>query len=114
MATQKKQEQTNTATVTAAKPQPEAVKPIITAAKAKSFQGLPFLFDKQNYIFMGIGLVFIIVGYMLMSGGRSTDPNVFDGDSLYSFRRITLAPILILVGLGIEVYAIMRKPANAK
>ena len=94
------------------KPTAEAPKASMFNAKPKSFQGLPFLFDKQNYVLMAIGLVVIIVGYIMMSGGRSADPNVFDADALYSFRRITLAPILVLVGLAIEGYAIMKKPSD--
>jgi len=94
------------------KPIPETPRPIINSSKNKSFQGLPFLFDKQNYILMGVGLAVIILGYGLMSGGRSADPNVFDADALYSFRRITLAPVLILIGLVIEGYAIMKKPSG--
>ena len=90
----------------------ETIKASIPTSKSKSFQGLPFLFDKQNYLLMAIGLVVIIVGYMLMSGGRSADPNVFDANSLYSFRRITLAPFMIIIGLGIEGYAIMEKPSS--
>lgn len=78
----------------------------------KGLQGLPYLFDKQNYILMFVGLAVIVLGYVLMSGGRSQDPNVFDADALYSFRRITLAPVLIVVGLVIEGYAIMRKQSN--
>lgn len=71
-----------------------------------------FLFGKQNYILMGVGLAVIIVGYILMSGGKSEDPNVFNENEIYSFTRITLAPILVLLGLLIEGYAIMKKPAN--
>nr|HPI55578.1 DUF3098 domain-containing protein [Chitinophagaceae bacterium] len=70
----------------------------------------PFLFDKENYYIMFGGLLVIIVGYMLMSGGKSSDPNVFNESEIYSFRRITLAPILVLLGLAIEGYAIMKKP----
>ncbi len=89
----------------------ESVRTSSNTLKNKSFQGLPFLFDKQNYMWMAIGLVVIIAGYAMMSGGRSADPNVFDGEGLYSFRRITLAPIMIIVGLAIEGYAIMKKPS---
>jgi hypothetical protein len=74
----------------------------------KGLQGLPYL----NYILMFVGLAVIVLGYILMSGGRSEDPNVFDADALYSFRRITLAPILIIIGLVIEGYAIMRKQSS--
>ncbi len=90
----------------------EAVRPAANASKKNSVQNLPFLFDKQNYILMGVGLAVIILGYILMSGGRSADPNVFDADALYSFRRITLAPVLVLIGLAIEGYAIMKKPST--
>lgn len=68
------------------------------------------LFDRSNYMWMGIGLLCIVIGYMLMAGGKSPDPNVFDDDALYSFRRITLAPIMVLGGFVIEIYAILKKP----
>lgn len=110
MSKQKSQENIP-ANTTTTKPIAEAVKPTFAPKAHKTFQDLPFLFDKQNYMWMGIGLVVIILGYVLMSGGRSADPNVFDGDSLYSFTRITLAPVLIVAGLVIEGYAIMKKPA---
>lgn len=110
MSTPKKQD---TAAPLSGQPKPtEAVKPSTAGQANKTFQGLPFLFDKQNYLLMAAGLVVIIIGYLLMSGGRSADPNVFDADALYSFRRITLAPILIVIGLIIEGYAIMRRPSN--
>jgi hypothetical protein len=66
-------------------------------------------FVKQNYTLMLIGIVLIIIGYMLMAGGKSTDPNVFNGDEIFSFRRITLAPIVVLIGYTVEVYAIIKK-----
>jgi hypothetical protein len=68
------------------------------------------LFTKENYIWMGIGGVVMLLGLLLMSGGKSADPNVFDVNEVYSFRRITIAPILIVAGLMVEVYAIMKKP----
>ncbi len=67
-----------------------------------------FVFGKKNYQFMLIGLGVIALGFILMSGGGSDDPNVFN-PALYSFRRIRLAPTLVLIGFGIEVYAILRK-----
>ena len=70
------------------------------------------IFDKQNYLWMVIGAVTIILGFLLMIGGKSTDPNVFNKEEVYSFRRITLAPILIVAGLIIEIYAIMKKPKD--
>lgn len=58
---------------------------------------------------MGIGIAIILIGFLLMAGGKSTDPNVFSENEVYSFQRITLAPILIITGLIVEVYAIMKK-----
>ena len=68
------------------------------------------LFTKENYIWMGIGGVVMLLGLALMAGGKSADPNTFDVNEVYSFRRITIAPILIVAGLMVEVYAIMKKP----
>lgn len=68
-----------------------------------------FLFDKSNYKWMLIGVAFILLGLVLMAGGKSADPHVFNYDEVYSFRRITLAPIMILIGLGVQVYAIIKK-----
>jgi hypothetical protein len=70
------------------------------------------IFEKQNYLWMAIGGAAIILGFLLMIGGKSSDPNVFNKDEVYSFRRITLAPILIVAGLIIEIYAIMKKPKD--
>ena len=72
-----------------------------------------FIFQKRNYLFMFIGLAFIALGFILMSGGGSDDPNVFNPD-IYNFRRIRLAPTLVLIGLGIEVYAILLNPHKKK
>lgn len=68
------------------------------------------LFTKDNYIWMIAGIIVMAIGIILMAGGKSDDPNVFKENEVYSVRRITIAPILILVGLGIEVYAIFKKP----
>jgi hypothetical protein len=70
------------------------------------------LFGKENYKWMIIGLVVLAIGFILMVGGKSPDPKVFNDNEVYSFRRITLAPILILAGLIIEIFAIMKKPNN--
>ena len=67
------------------------------------------LFSKDNYVWMVIGIVVMLIGFLLMAGGKSQDPTVFDNNQVYSFQRITLAPILILAGLMIKVYAIMKK-----
>lgn len=68
-----------------------------------------FIFGKKNYKFMFIGLACIALGFILMSGGGSDDPNVFNPE-IFSFRRIRLAPMLILIGFGIQVYAILLNP----
>ncbi len=67
------------------------------------------LFGKENYRWMLIGIVLIALGLFLMGGGKSKDPNVFNPKEVYSFTRITLAPILILGGFVIEIFAIFRK-----
>ena len=66
------------------------------------------LFGKRNYRFMILGLFFIAMGFILMSGGGSDDSNIFN-EEIYSFRRIRLAPILVVTGFIIEVYAILTK-----
>ena len=68
-----------------------------------------FIFGKKNYKFMLIGLAFIALGFILMSGGGSDDPNVFSPD-IFSFRRIRLAPTIVLIGFGIQIYAILLNP----
>lgn len=68
------------------------------------------IFTKDNYRWMLIGIIVIAIGMFLMSGGASKDPNVFNKDEVYSFRRITLAPILIMAGLVLEIYAIFKRP----
>ncbi len=67
------------------------------------------LFGKENYTWMLIGGAVILLGIFLMSGGKNPDPNVFDKNVVYSSTRITVAPILILLGLVIEIYAIFKK-----
>ncbi len=76
--------------------------------KAPARQYIP-LFGKENYRWMIIGVVVMALGLFLMAGGKSKDPNTFNPKEVYSFTRITLAPILILAGLGLEVFAIFRK-----
>ena len=68
-----------------------------------------FLFSKKNYVLMLIGIAVIALGFILMAGGGSDDPTVFN-EEIYNFRRIRLAPTLVLIGLAIEIYAIMAKP----
>ena len=72
-----------------------------------------FLFDRSNYMWMIAGLLLILIGFFLLAGGKSQNPQQFNYDEIYSFRRITLAPILMLIGFGIEAYAIMKRPKSA-
>lgn len=68
-----------------------------------------FVFQKKNYQFMLIGLGVIALGFVLMSGGGSDDPNVFNPE-IYNWRRTRLAPALILIGFAVEIYAILLNP----
>ncbi|GGG39073.1 DUF3098 domain-containing protein [Bizionia arctica] len=81
--------------------------------KRKEHLNDDFIFGKKNYKFMLIGLACIAVGFVLMSGGGSDDPNVFSPD-IFSFRRIRLAPTLVLIGFGFQVYAILLNPNKGK
>lgn len=74
-------------------------------------EGKAMPFGRDNYLWVLIGLAFLVAGFLLMIGGGSDDPDVFN-EAIFSFRRITLAPILVLIGFGVEIYAIMKKPKN--
>lgn len=81
-------------------------------AEKKTTGTAPQLFGKENYKWMLIGAAIIALGFFLMAGGKSDDVNVFKKEEVYSPMRITVAPILILLGLGVEIFAIFRKPKN--
>ena len=81
--------------------------------KTEQKQKMAFIFQKKNYTFLFIGLGLIALGFILMAGGGSDDPNVFNPE-IYNFRRIRLAPTLILIGLGIQIYAILLNPNRKK
>ncbi len=66
--------------------------------------------NKQNYLFIIIGCAVVLLGFILMAGGGSEDPNVFNTDELFSFRRITLAPFLVMTGYGVVLYGILKRP----
>lgn len=70
------------------------------------------MFGKENYMWMLIGLAVLALGFFLMAGGKSADPKVFDEKEVYSATRITVAPILIIAGFVIEIFAIMKKPKS--
>lgn len=73
----------------------------------------PSMFTKENYMWMLIGILIIALGMFLMAGGKSSDPNVFNKEEVYSTTRITIAPLLIILGLVVEIYAIFKKPKQA-
>jgi len=77
--------------------------------KQKEANKRQHIFKKKNYHWMFIGLAFITIGFILMTGGGSDDPNIFS-DAIFNSRRIRIAPTLILIGFGIQVYAILLKP----
>ncbi len=93
-----------------------SVKQTNTQAKAPATTEtkLEPLFAKQNYTWMIIGGVIIVLGMLLMAGGKNQDPNTFDTNVVYSTTRITIAPILFVAGLLIEIYAIFKKTPAEK
>ena len=68
-----------------------------------------FLFNKRNYRFLLLSIALIAIGFIIMAGGGSEDPNVFNEEELFSFRRITLAPFLVMLGYGLVLFGIMKK-----
>jgi len=83
------------------------------SSKKSSESNTGFAFGPQNYRLLLIGLVVIVIGFILMAGGKSDDPNVFNPE-IFSWRRITLAPLVVLAGFVIEGIAIMKKPKASK
>ncbi len=75
-------------------------------------QATGFLFGRINYILMFTGIGLIVLGFILMSGGGNTDPNIFDKNLVYSPMRITVAPILVISGFIVEIFAILIKPKS--
>ncbi len=76
-------------------------------------QGSVLLFDRHKYMWLIIGLLITAIGFLLMIGGGSDDPEVFS-DAIFSFRRLTLAPLLVLAGYAVQIYAIMKKSRHAR
>ena len=81
-----------------------------TKTTTKNSSAGNILFTKENYKWMLIGLVIMALGFFLMAGGKSSNPNVFSDKDVYSPIRITVAPILIVAGLLLEIFAIMKRP----
>ena len=78
----------------------------------KSTEKESFALAKENYILLVIGFAIIVLGFVLMIGGKSEDPTIFNEEQIFSFRRITLAPIIVLAGFIFEIWAIMKKPRS--
>jgi hypothetical protein len=83
------------------------------AKKKTEQEGPDFPLQRENYILLIIGFAIIMIGFLLMMGGKSDDPNVFNPE-IFNFRRITLAPIVVLFGFVFEIWAIMKKPKTEK
>jgi len=101
-----------------AKDQKSTRKKIVTTKSSSTTQtrrsnvkapAFPLLFSRVNYQYIAIGFGLIVLGLLLMLGGNMKDPNVWDESVIYSFRRTVLAPIVILAGLAVEVYAIFKR-----
>ncbi len=92
------------------KPAANQAKPSVKA-KGTETHHLDFAFGKENYRLLLVGLGFLLLGYILMIGGGSDDPNVFS-EKIFDFQRLTLAPILLIIGFVIEIFAIMKKPKD--
>ena len=85
----------------------------MTKKKKPEPKPFDFPFARENYKLLIIGVVIIVIGFILMIGGGSEDPEVFNPE-IFSFRRITLAPLVALFGFVFIIYAIMKKPAETK
>ncbi len=90
--------------------------------KSESSKGsdFTFLFGKQNYIWMAVGIALIALGFILMTGheANTTPDGVYDvtywNEEIYSWRRIRLAPFLVIAGFAVEIYAILINPTKNK
>jgi sulfite exporter TauE/SafE len=88
----------------------KVLKPTTSRSKSKAnVKTKELIFNQTNYRYMVLGIVLIIIGLFLMAGGHMPDNNTWDPDIIYSFRRTVLAPIVIMIGLLVEIYAIFKK-----
>jgi len=83
--------------------------PKSAAVAANRTQGEPLLYGRQNYLLMGLGVLLMLLGYALMGGGAQPNPEVWDESIIYNFRRITLGPLMVLIGIIVEIVAIFKK-----
>ncbi len=75
----------------------------------KAEKELPFAFNREKYILLITGIAVSLIGFLLMIGGKSDDPNVFN-ESIFNFQRLTAAPVLVLAGYAVVLYTILKKP----
>jgi hypothetical protein len=87
------------------------ITPSASLKKKTEDKAAEFAFGRENYILVFVGLALVVLGFVLMLGGGSDDPKVFN-DAIYNFQRLTLAPILILAGFVVEIFAIIKKPKD--
>lgn len=95
------------------KPAPRGKTTVKRKKTSPTYSNKDLIFGRENYIMMIAGLVIIFIGFLLMKGGQMPDANTWDDSIIYSTTRITIAPILILLGLIVEIFAIFRKPKAA-
>ena len=93
----------------------EQIKTNKKSPKAKEAESISletgFALGKENFILLGIGFVIIMLGFALMVGGGAENPSEFS-EEIFSMRRITIAPIVVVLGFAFEIWAIMKKPKN--
>ena len=78
----------------------------------QSSNDVEFAIGKKNFKYIAIGVCILVIGFLLMAGGKSDDPNIFNPE-IFNFRRITLAPIVVVGGFGFIIWAIMKKPKES-
>lgn len=100
---------TTRSTANRKRPTSPKARPAKKSRETRYYSAKDLLFDRSHYTFMIAGLGLIIIGMLLMNGGAMPDANTWDEGRIYSFTRITLAPIIILIGLGMQIFAIFRK-----
>lgn len=109
-STRKEKQQAAAAEKYAAKPAPAAVKSRTkTTSSTANLPSRDLTFGMEFYKWIGGGFALVLLGMLLMAGGEMPSPDVWDEDIIYSFRRITLAPIVIMAGIGVVIYAIIKK-----
>jgi len=87
-------------------------KKVVPADQSGSLADKGFPLSKENYVLILIGFGIVVLGFLLMIGGKSSDPNIFNENEIFSFRRRTLAPIIVMAGFIFEIYAIMKRPKS--